>query len=159
VLEEAVPNATLARLSAIHERLEGDEHALARKRAGSGPRPDLFLRSAALIVEVDEIQHFTSDRLLTLELYPPDAHLAFDPNEYRALIRTWSPVADNYRAAKPAVDFPRPGGRRTQRAYFDGVRDLVAPSFGWTVLRIPVPECSARLAADGLTDCLTEIQA
>jgi hypothetical protein len=157
VLEEAVPKATLDRLSAIHERLGGDENALAGKRAGSSPRPDFFLRSAALIIEVDEIQHFTSDRLLALELYPQDAQLGFDANEYRSLIRRWSSVADNYRAAKPAVDFPRVGGRRAQRAYFDAVRDLIAPSFGWTVLRIPAPECNARIAADRLTDRIGEL--
>jgi hypothetical protein len=63
------------------------------------------------------------------------------------LISHWSSVADNFRAAKPAVDFPRPGGRRAQRAYFDAVRDLVAPSFGWTVCRVPAPECNAVTAA------------
>ncbi len=40
--------------------------------------------------------------------------------------------------------FPHIGGRRAQRAYFDAVRDLVAPSFGWRVklvmrVRFPPP--------------------
>ena len=98
VLQDAVPASTLRLLSAIHERLGGDEHALAAKRAGSSPRPDFFLRSAALIVEVDEIQHFTNDRLATLELYPQSAQVAFDVDEYRTLIQRWSSIADNYRA-------------------------------------------------------------
>jgi hypothetical protein len=125
-----VPKSTLRLISTIYQRLGGDEHTLASKRAGSSPRADFFLRAAAVIVEVDEIQHFTSDRLVTLELYSKEVQLAFDIDEYRALIRRWRSIADNYRAAKPAVDFPHPGGRRAQRAYFDALRDLVGPSFG-----------------------------
>ncbi len=152
VLADAVPAPTLAILSSIHQRLGGDESLLAGKRAGSSPRPDFLLAREHLIVEVDEIQHFTSDRLATLELYPRNADLAFDVAEYRALITKWMAVADNYRAAKPAVDFPRAGGRRAQRAYFDSIRDLVAPSFGWRVLRVPAPECDAGIAAARLRD-------
>jgi hypothetical protein len=60
-----VPPSVLELLRTIYERLGGDEGALAGKRAGSSPRPDFTLASAALIVDVDEIQHFTSDRLAT----------------------------------------------------------------------------------------------
>jgi hypothetical protein len=154
VVAGVVPETTLAILSSIHQRLGGDESLLAAKRGGSSPRPDFVLASASLIVEVDEIQHFTSDRLATLELYPRNAELAFDVAEYRALIEQWSAVADNYRAAKPAVDFPHAGGRRAQRAYFDAVRDLVAPSFGSQVLRVPAPECNAAIAAGRLVERL-----
>jgi hypothetical protein len=144
VLTSVVPETTLGILASIHQRLGGDEAALAGKRAGSSPRPDFVLGSTSLIVEVDEIQHFTSDRLVTLELYPRNAQLAFDVAQYRELIGRWRGIADKYRAAKPSVDFPHVGGRRAQRAYFDAVRDLVAPSFGWTVLRVPAPECNRR---------------
>jgi hypothetical protein len=154
ILANVVPESILGTLSTIHQSLGGDEEALTAKRAGSSPWPDFFLHSAALIVEVDEIQHFTSDRLVTLEAYPKTVQLAFDVSEYRSLASQWSSVADSYRAAKPAVDFPRPGGRRAQRAYFDAVRDLIAPSFGWTVLRIPAPECDATTAAARLHERL-----
>jgi hypothetical protein len=90
-------------LSTIHQGLGGDEILMAGKRAGSSPRPDFLLPSAGLIVEVDEIQHFTSDRLATVELYPRNAELAFDVAEYRALIGQWSAVADVYRAARPST--------------------------------------------------------
>jgi hypothetical protein len=152
VLADVVPETILAILSSIHQRLGGDEGLLAAKRAGSSPRPDFLFPWASVIVEVDEIQHFTSDRLATLELYPKNAELAFDIAEYRALITKWSAAADNYRAAKPAVDFPHAGGRRAQRAYFDAVRDLVAPSFGWRVLRVPAPECDAAIATKRLKE-------
>ena len=94
---------------------------------------------------------------MTLELYAKDVQLAFDIDEYRALIRRWSSTADNYRVTKPAVDFSRRGGRRAQRAYFEAVRDLVAPSFGWTVLRVPAPECNAPIAADRLMARIREV--
>jgi hypothetical protein len=96
MLAGVVPETTLAILSTIHRRLGGDERLLAGKHTGSGPRPDFVLSSANLIVEVDEVQHFTSDRLTTLELYPRNAELAFDVAEYRALIGRWSSVADSY---------------------------------------------------------------
>jgi hypothetical protein len=151
ILAGVAPETTLGILSTIHQRLGGDEGLLAGKRAGSSPRPDFVLASANMIVELDEIQHFTSDRLATLELYPRNVQLAFDIGEYRALIGQWSEVADRYRAAKPSADFPQAGGRRAQRAYFDAVRDLVAPSFGRRVLRVPAPECEAAIAAARLT--------
>jgi hypothetical protein len=156
-LEGTVPESTLGLIRAMHERLGGDERALAGKRAGSDPKPDFVLRSASLIVEVDEFQHFTSDRLLTLELYPQNAQLAFDVSEYRSLIEVWSMRADKYRASKPTVDFPHPGGRRAQRAYFDAVRDLLAPVFDWTVLRVPAPECDPPLATSRLIDRLARL--
>jgi hypothetical protein len=137
---------TVATLRAIYKCLGGDETLLAGKRSGSNPRIDFLLSDQALAVEVDEIQHWTSDRLRTLDLYPPHAPVLFDVEEYRELIGSWSATADRYRAAKPTVDFPFPGGRRAQRAFFDAFRDLAAPSFGLRVLRVPAPECNGALA-------------
>lgn len=137
---------TLTTLGAIYEALGGSEDLLAGKRSGSSPRIDFLLAEHSVAVEVDEIQHFTSDRLRTLELYPADAPVLFDVDEYRELIGRWCGSADRYRAGKPTVDFPFPGGRRAQRAYFDAVRDLAAPGFGLRVLRVPAPECKGTLA-------------
>ena len=49
---------------------------------------------------MDEIQHFTTDRLRTLELYPPDADVLFNSDEYRATIRLWFQQVDRYRVRK-----------------------------------------------------------
>ena len=105
----------------------GNEKPLAAKRRGSDPTPD-FLLNCRQIIEVDEIQHFTTDRLTTLRLYPGDIELGFGLSEYISLCETWRPTADRYRTAKPTQDFPHPGGRRAQRAYFDALRDLAAPA-------------------------------
>src|SRR5262245_57852643 len=57
---------TTNELRELHRQLKGDEQLLASKRSGSNPRLDFVLSSQELIIEVDEIQHFTSDRLITL---------------------------------------------------------------------------------------------
>jgi hypothetical protein len=65
-----VPLPTVRLLRLLHAELGGQEKLLHEKRGGSDPRPDFFYAKESLIVEVDEIQHFTSDRLLTLKRYP-----------------------------------------------------------------------------------------
>jgi hypothetical protein len=69
----------------------------------------------------------------------------------------WHQRADRYRAGKPTRDFPFAGGRRAQRAYFDAFRDLVAPSFGLRVLRVPAPECDGALAYQRLHAALEAV--
>lgn len=134
-------------LREIYLALGGDEQALASKRPGSDPTPDFLYGPSSQLLEVDEIQHFTSDRRLTLEMYPSTLSLGFDINAYSGLCTTWSATADRYRATKQTRDFPHPGGRRAQRAYFDALRDLAAPAFGnGPVIRIPAPECDGSLA-------------
>jgi hypothetical protein len=148
-----------AALRSIYLALGGDETLLVGKRSGSDPRLDFVLAEHALAVEVDEIQHFTTDRLRTLEQYPPTVEVCFDTGAYRILIGQWCTTGDRYRAAKPTVDFPLAGGRRAQRAYFDAFRDLAAPSFGLRVLRIPAPECDGHLAYERFTSAMTELDA
>ncbi len=145
-LEGKLDAAAAAALRLIYTELGGDERRLQSKRSGSNPRPDFLVAEWGLVVEVDEIQHFTSDRGRTLDNYPPNSLLAFDLGGYRTLVSRWCTVADRYRATKPAADFSFAGGRRAQRAYFDAFRDLAAPTFGLRVLRVPAPECDGRLA-------------
>jgi hypothetical protein len=134
-------------LRSIYIELGGNEDALANKRRGSNPKPDFLRGEGQQIVEVDEIQHFTSDRLLTFRMYPATADVAFDLQAYVGLCESWGRTGDRYRSAKPTVDFPHPGGRRAQRAYFDAVRDVAAPAFGnGPVIRVPAPECNGDLA-------------
>jgi hypothetical protein len=146
-------------IRSIYASLGGDETLLARKRSGSDPRLDFLLEDKGLIVEVDEIQHFTTSRLETFELYPTHgAEICFDVEIYREMIAEWSGTGDRYRAEKPTVDFPFAGGRRAQRAYFDAFRDLAAPSFGLRTLRVPAPECDARLAYERFKAAIAELK-
>jgi hypothetical protein len=137
-LRDRVPQETLEVLRAIFIELGGDEVALAAKRAGSDPRPDFMLDGQ--LVEIDEHQHFTTERRRTLEAYPATALLGFDRREYIDLCRAWHSSADRYRASKQTAEFSFPGGRRAQRAYFDVVRDLLAPHCSpGPAIRIPAP--------------------
>ncbi len=100
---------------------------------------DFLHEPTGALIEVDEHQHFTSDRLLTFDHYPAGTPLGFDLDEYRALCRQWAPKADRYRATKAAVGFG-PGGRQRQRAYHDALRDLAAPDMGSPpIIRVPAP--------------------
>ena len=95
---------TLAAMRSIYQELGGDESLLASKRSGSDPRIDLLL--GVLAIEVDEIQHFTTDRLRTLELYPPEADVLFNSDEYRATIRLWHRRARHQRWSCPSRSSP-----------------------------------------------------
>lgn len=125
-------------LRSIYVALGGDEDDL---RAG-GHRPlrtDWFHGPSGTAIEVDERQHFTTDRMATLRTYPTDVALGFDLREYISLCEAHRLASDRYRAAKEARGFRRHGGRRAQRAYFDAVRDLALPALGFApVVRIPV---------------------
>lgn len=149
--------AQAAAIRSIYTVLGGDETLLASKRSGSDPRLDFVLHDNLLAVEVDEIQHFTADRLRTLDLYPPEFEVSFDIETYRTLIGRWSATGDRYRTSKQTVDFPFAGGRRAQRAYFDAFRDLTGPSFGLRVLRIAAPECNGRLAYERFQVAIAEL--
>jgi hypothetical protein len=148
---------TIHELRELHLRLRGDEQLLAAKRSGSNPRLDFVLPNQKLIIEVDEIQHFTSDRLITLHAYPDGLACAFDIEHYCALVDRWRQRGDRYRAAKPTADFPFAGGRRAQRAYFDACRDLTAPAHAFRVLRVPAPECDGALAYSRFTLALEQL--
>ena len=133
-------------LASIFRALRGDEEDLARG-VHRALRPDWFHEPTGTVIEIDEFQHFTSDRLLTLERYPSSASLGFDRLGYIALCEETRERADRYRATKEARGFRWPGGRRAQRAYFDAVRDLALPALGYqSVVRIPAIDGDGRAA-------------
>jgi hypothetical protein len=73
-------------LREIYVALGGVEGLRANKREGSDPEIDFLFAAKQLIVETDEIQHFTSDRLRTLEVYRNEAEALFDVDENLELI-------------------------------------------------------------------------
>lgn len=108
---------------------------------------DFIHRAKRTIIEVDEVQHFTPARLTTLRLYPTEAPLGFDLDQYVSLCERHRTRADKYRFKKEARGFPGEGGRQRQRAYYDALRDLSAQALGYApVIRIPVFDDNGRAA-------------
>lgn len=119
-------------LERIYLVLGGDLAVLATARP-TRLRGDFTYPPSRTLIEVDESQHFTSFRLQTLELYPPDAPLGFDLQEYKELCRKWQRKSDGYFRTKSARGFGN-GGRQRQRAYYDALRDLATPAMGYPPL-------------------------
>lgn len=132
-------------LNSIFLALGGNSTEQAAKRTTALPGDFIHTRSGT-IIEIDELQHFTSFRLQSFEYYPAGSPLGFEPDEYRDLCRRFAPKADKYRQSKTAVAFG-PGGRQRQRAYYDALRDLAVPAMGLPpVIRIPAADGNGRTA-------------
>lgn len=155
IVQERAPKHVIGALAELHSALGGDVNALANKRPGNPPIPDLVHLVHGCVIEVDEVQHFTTARLASLDHYPPDVPIGFDLDEYRRLIVRWRAKGDAAFAHKVSADFPQRGGRQAQRAYNDALRDLLAPTFTQQpLLRIPVPDSSPTSAYSRLRDAL-----
>jgi hypothetical protein len=146
IVQREAPADVLATLDVIHHSLGGDARALAHKQAGPlgvdlvGPNGEL--------IELDEVQHFTAERRSALSWYTNRTSFAFSVDQYRSLIDQWRAKANAVFTRQWSADFDFQGGRRAQRAYFDAVRDLLAPTFtGHQLVRVPVVDRDPRLAA------------
>ena len=139
------------RLSDIYRAVNGLEALLISKRH-SRCGVDFQLDERTFI-ELDEVQHFSSQRLTTLHYYNGLPHFV-DVPLYQQLCRRFRATADRAWAKPVRNEFAFVGGRTSQRAYLDSVRDLIAPTQGVTLLRIPAPEGSLRLATDRLKKAL-----
>ncbi|WP_372730147.1 hypothetical protein [Nocardioides sp.] len=132
-------------MQSIFDTLDGDLVAQGAKRLTSLPG-DFVHAPTGTFIEIDEAQHFTSYRRLTLLLYPEDAPLGFSLEHYLSLCERLAPRSDRYRSDKAAVGFGK-RGRGRQRAYHDALRDLVTPALGSpAVIRVAAPESDGELA-------------
>ena len=139
LVQAGAPAGTLTAMDAILTALGGDAEVLRVKTRGS-MQADFLVADSGVHVEYDEVQHFTSARLVTLGLYPLNVALAFEPSAYASIVEKWTSKGDRSFAHKQAAEFAGRGGRQRQRAYFDAFRDLVAPLFGnGPLLRIADP--------------------
>jgi len=104
---EQLPADVVKALDRIIVALGGDAEALAAKTRGS-MTADFLLEPDGVVVEYDEIQHFTTARGTTLALYPAGAPLGFDLAAYAQTVKHW-------RARRPRIRAqtgPRVPGRR-----------------------------------------------
>ena len=132
--------AAVRHLGAIYDRLGGDLSVLSASRENLLLPVELVHAPTGTLVEVDESAHFTSFRLAALELYPADALLDFDLEEYKELCRTWCSSTDALSRGLAAKGFGF-GGVQRERAYHDALRDLATPAMGHPPLvRIAAPD-------------------
>jgi hypothetical protein len=135
--EFPTPPRVRYRLMAVHARLGGDWSRLERKRRA--PLRFDFQVDDSTLIEVEPRHHFSSARMTTLDFYE-DLHHSLDVNQYRELCSRFSGDADRYQSNRTAPDFPFPGGRTAQRAYFDTAKDLLAPAHGYRLIRLPAAD-------------------
>src|SRR4051812_8346531 len=116
-------------LAAIYARLKGDVSVLHASRENLLLPVDLVHAPTGTVVEVDGCDHFTSSRLLALDLYAAGTPLGFDYEAYRELCREWCATTDALSRGLPAKGFGF-GGVQRERAYHDALRDLATPAMG-----------------------------
>lgn len=150
VVQREAPAEVLATLDVIHRSLGGDARILATKHAQ--PLGVDLLGPNGESIELDEVQHFTSARRDSLRWYPGVTSLGFtlgfSIDQYRSLIEVWKAKANAVFTRQWSADFDFQGGRRAHRAYFDAVKDLLAPTFtGAALVRVPVLDRDPRAAA------------
>ena len=121
--------AALDVLAVIYARLKGDVSVLHASRENLLLPVDLVHAPTGTVVEVDGREHFTSSRLLALDLYPAGTPLGFDLEAYRDLCREWCATTDALSRGLPAKGFGF-GGVQRERAYHDALRDLATPAMG-----------------------------
>lgn len=117
-------------IDTIFHNLKGDLVINQSKRTQCLECDAYFGGQYNLIFEFDEHQHFSSARLKTLELYPPDLQVNFSIDEWKSMCRMYKDKADKYRKSKTTTDFNFYGGRTAQRAYLDCFRDLLPQQHG-----------------------------
>lgn len=83
------------------------------------------------LVEIDEKQHFTPARAIVLDHYPDDLAPGFDAAEWTARARAATRLPGGGFARPCPPLFPEAGGRHLQRAFRDGLADLLPSVHGW----------------------------
>ncbi len=97
----------------------------------------LMHEPTATLVSVDDVLHFTTPRLNTLELYPGEMRAGYDVKQYKALCEEHAPKADKWRYGLASKMFGWHGLQK-ERAYQDAVRDIGSWVMGFSpLIRVP----------------------
>jgi hypothetical protein len=83
------------------------------------PPCDFYVSKPSFIVEFDESQHFSRPRLVSLSLYPKELKSGFSISRWQDLCRLIDARDD------------APFDRDERRAWYDTLRDLVPPVYGF----------------------------
>jgi hypothetical protein len=84
------------------------------------PPCDFYVPNPPFVLEFDESQHFSRPRLVSLSLYPKDFVSGFPIARWQELCRLIDAKDDT------------PFDRDERRAWYDTLRDLVPPLYGFT---------------------------
>lgn len=79
---------------------------------------DFCVPGKYLVIEFDERQHFTLPRAASLKAYPDRTRLGFDK-------RKWIQLCEGINAGDNSPEY-----RDEQRAFYDAIRDIMAPRIG-----------------------------
>ncbi len=124
-------------LEQMFSRLKGLMPVLHSCRVNMPYMAVLVHMPSATLVEVDDVLHFTTQRLTTLDLYPAEVPLGFDIDEYKELCREHAPSSDKWRYGMASKMFGF-HGQQNERAYQDAVRDLGTWVMGFPpLIRVP----------------------
>lgn len=126
-LQPSPHREVLASIYAALQKSRGHADFVGRKTL---PHVDFFLPDQKMIVEVDESQHFTAQRDLTLSLYPEQLRLGFPRERWRQLCQTLN-KRDN-----------DPIDRDETRAWYDTLRDFAPQLLGLNpTTRLYIKDC------------------
>lgn len=114
----------------VFNTLNGDILANQNKRITLLQCDAYFGGEYNFMFEFDEFQHFSTSRLITLDLYPKDIEINYPIELWRDFCLQNKVKADKYRQNKVTIDFNFSGGRTSQRAYLDCFRDILPKNNG-----------------------------
>jgi hypothetical protein len=141
-------------LEQIFNRLNGLTPVLYACRINKPYMAVLVHEPSGTLVEVDDVLHFTTPRLQSLDLYPPEVPLGYDVKAYRELCREHAPTSDKWRFGLASKTFGFHGLQR-ERAYHDAVRDIAAWAMGRPPLvRVPALDGDGEAAYGRARDAL-----
>jgi hypothetical protein len=123
----------VAALDQMFTRFKGLVPVLQSCRINRPFTPVLVHEPTLTIVEVDDILHFSTPRLQSLELYPREVRVGFDIEEWKALCREHAPQTDRWRYGLASKCFGW-HGLQQERAYQDAVRDIASWVMGYPPL-------------------------
>jgi len=106
---------------------------------------DFFLPKYNLIIELDEIQHFTVERSITFNHYPKEGFY-YDCS-------LWKKLCDNYQ--KKDSD---PLTRDWKRAFRDAVRDLRAKEHNFPLIRLFIKDYDAKAFSGNEPNVMLELK-
>jgi len=123
----------VAALAQIFNRLGGLKPVLESCRVNLPFTAVLVHEPTLTVIEVDDILHFSTPRLQSLELYPREVRLGYDLDRYKELCREHAPQTDKWRYGLASKCFGW-HGLQNERAYEDAVRDIAAWVMGYPPL-------------------------